>query len=124
MKNATVCAALTVALVLVPGWRAAAAQAPRLINPSDCRALALIAGTFAEVRDLGADREKYRALLRRMNESISAEAMVLIMGELDLVYDAGLSPQQAFSDALRRCAAEIERQGTDGGSGAGRGTRL
>ena len=123
MKNATVCAALAVALVLVPGWRAASAQVPRL-NPSDCRALALIAGTFAEVRDLGADREKYRALLRRMNESVNAEAMVLIMGELDLVYDAWPSPQQAFSDALRRCAAEIERQGGDGGSGAGRGTQL
>ena len=122
MKNALARAALCALIALIAlgtGYLDAAAQAPRL-TPAACGNLARLAWTFATIRDVGADREKYRALVRRMNDGLSDEAMVLIMGELDLAYDRGLPPEFALYDALRRCAAGIERQdGGRGGSGGG-----
>ena len=92
---------------------APAAHAVQL-SAEQCANVAEVVETFAELRDMDTDRDKYAAYIRRLNAAHGREMLVLLERELHRIWAGKQTPAEAREELLQRCYLFRGDMGTEG----------
>jgi len=92
---------------------APAARAVQL-TAEQCDNVAEVAATFAELRDMGTDPDKYAAYMRRINAEHQPGMLALLERELRRAWAEKRTPAETREELLRRCYRARGDMGTEG----------
>ena len=81
------------------------------LTPQQCQSLGAFAQGAAEIRDLGADRDKHIVFAMRANEGLPPELDALLRKTLEAVYASKAPPADIGQTLFMRCMAAAGQVG-------------